>query len=129
MSVNLPEFEKLAKIAKENPEKLDEIRREACEQLIQSAPKEYQRKLRGLQFKIDMERRKAKTPMAACVKISEMMHESFGELRDALNEAQSIKAPSLKTVFDGSGASTRSPESSDQKESENQTVVQFPALT
>lgn len=45
-----------------------------------------QRKLRGLQFHIDMEIRRSKTPMAACIKISEMMHGSLSKLRSALND-------------------------------------------
>src|SRR5690606_39594129 len=44
-------------------------------------------KLRGLQFRVDMERRRAKSPMAACIAISAMMHDSFDQLRQALNEA------------------------------------------
>lgn len=128
MSVDLPEFDVLVKMAQDDPEKLEQLRQDACEQLIQSAPEEYQRRLRGLQFKIDMERRKAKTPMAACIKISEMMHDSFEKLRDSLNEAQAVKAPTLKSVFEG-GKTSVSKKQTTTAESDDKTVVQFPALT
>ena len=96
----LPEFDELLRLAEKNPERLEALRAEMCEQLILDAPAEYRRRLRGLQFQIDMERQKASTPMAACIKISEMMHDSFGRLRDALNEAQGIQAGALSSVSD-----------------------------
>lgn len=99
MSSTFPDFEELMKLAKENPAELERIRQKACEDIIQKAPEKYQRKLRGLQFKIDMEREKSKNALASCVNLSKMMHHSFGRLRDALNEAQGIKAPTLQNVL------------------------------
>ena len=57
---DLPDFNTLVKMASEDPEGLEKLRREMAENLINQAPKDTQRKLRGLQFKIDMERRRAK---------------------------------------------------------------------
>ena len=88
---DLPDFNTLVKMASDDPEGLEKLRREMAENLINQAPKDTQRKLRGLQFKIDMERRRAKTPMAACIKMSEMMQSSFIELRNALNEVSQLK--------------------------------------
>lgn len=83
----LPEFDDLVKMSKED---LEVLRKEYIEEIINSARTEDQkRRLRGLQFKIDMEREKAKNPMDACIKISKMMHDSFVELRDKLKELQS----------------------------------------
>lgn len=98
MSSELPNFDELLKLAQENPEELEALRKRLCDNLIQNAPQKYRRRLRGLQFQIDMERQKAKTPMAACLKISAMMHESFRSLRDALNEAQGIQAGNLTAI-------------------------------
>ena len=85
----LPEFEDLVKMAKEDPEGLENLRKECIDEIINSANDEDQRRrLRGLQFKIDMEREKAKNPMAACIKLSQMMHDSFAKLRDLLKELQ-----------------------------------------
>jgi len=86
MKKELPSFDEMVKLAQENPEQLEEIRAQMCEAIIQSAPEKLHRKLRGLQFKIDMERRRAKSPLASCVRISQMMHDSFSQLRTALNE-------------------------------------------
>ncbi len=87
MSYDLPEFDKLREMAQNNPEQLEALRVQLCDRLIQDAPEQYRRKLRGLQFRIDMERRRAKSPMAACIAISGMMHDSFDKLRQTLNEA------------------------------------------
>jgi hypothetical protein len=84
--LDLPDFEQLVKLAQEDPEALESLRKNLCEALIQQAPESYQQRLRGLQFKIDMERRRAKTPMAACIKLSSLMQDSFYKLRTALNE-------------------------------------------
>ena len=84
---DLLDFEKLQALAKNDPDKLEQLRIQWCEQIIHEAPSEYRRKLRGLQFRIDMERRKAKSPMAACISLSGMMHDSFDRLRYALNDA------------------------------------------
>lgn len=93
MGYELPDFDKLKEMAENNPEQLEKLRVEMCDRLIQEAPEKYRRKLRGLQFRIDMERRKAKSPMAACIAISGMMHDSFDQLRQALNDATGIATP------------------------------------
>ena len=97
MSYDLPEFDKLREMAKQNPEQLEKLRAELCDQLIQEAPEEHRRRLRGLQFRIDMERQRAKSPMAACIAISGMMHDSFDRLRQVLNEAAGNVSPTLKS--------------------------------
>jgi hypothetical protein len=85
MQSTLPDFEVLATMAQNDPVGLEALRQRLCEELIASAPPHMQRRLRGLQFQIDAQRRLAKTPLQACIKISEMMHDSFAELRAALN--------------------------------------------
>ncbi|CBL45817.1 Hypothetical protein HDN1F_22340 [gamma proteobacterium HdN1] len=87
MHYELPDFEALRELAVNDPEGLEALRIQLCEQLIQEAPVALRRKLRGLQFRVDMERRRAKSPMAACIAISGMMHDSFDQLRHALSEA------------------------------------------
>lgn len=87
----MPDFDELAMLAKQNPQEFEALRAKLCSELINSAPEPQRRRLRGLQFQVDMERRKATTPMAACIRISEMMHTSFEELRYKLNEATGIQ--------------------------------------
>lgn len=83
----LPKFDELLKLAQHNPEALEELRQQHISALIDSAPAEYQNRLRGIQFQIDAQRQiHSESPLGACVKISKMMHESFAELRGYLNQ-------------------------------------------
>jgi hypothetical protein len=91
----LPDFDVLATMAQTDPAGLEALRQRLCEELIASAPPHMQRRLRGLQFQIDAQRRLAKTPLQACLKISEMMHDSFAELRAALNQLAGEEQPVL----------------------------------
>lgn len=90
MGLELPAFDDLVTLAQDDPEALEDLRMRLVNAVIASAPPHLQPRLRGLQFRIDMERRRAKTPMAACLKISAMMHETFERLRLALLEASSL---------------------------------------
>lgn len=102
MRDNLPSFDKMREMAQHNPDELERLRIKLCEELIHQAPESYRRRLRGLQFRIDMERRKAKSPMAACITISGMMHDSFDKLRMALNEAAGTVSNAAPAVANGS---------------------------
>ena len=73
----LPSFDELMKLAQQDPDKLESLRQSWVEDIIESAPEVFQRRLRGLQFQIDMEREKASNPVSSCVKISQMMHEGL----------------------------------------------------
>lgn len=125
---DLPEFEELMRLAKEDPAALEQIRQAAVEDLINNAPEKHQRRLRGLQFQVDMEREKAKNPMDSCIRVSRLMHESFSKLRDTLNEAQQTHVAQLKTILNQKAKRT-APEASntDQAPEPKPTnVVQFP---
>ena len=84
---DLPEFDVLREMAQNNPEQLEQLRVEMCDQLIQEAPAHVRRRLRGLQFQIDMERRRAGSAMDSCLRISKMMHDSLYTLGQTLNAA------------------------------------------
>ncbi len=91
---DLPSFDILLKLAKEQPDELERFRQEQVENIINSAPEECQRRLRGLQFQIDAQRKiHADSPMGACMKINQMMHESFAELRNWLNTITGVNDP------------------------------------
>jgi len=87
-SISIPCFEDMAALAKHNPVEFEALRIRLCNQLIDSAPEYLQKRLRGLQFTIDMERKRARSPMAACLKISSMMNDSLIELSEALSNPQ-----------------------------------------
>jgi hypothetical protein len=79
------DFEAWAALARDNPDEFERQRREAIDSLIASSPAN-RRRLEGVQFRIDMERRLAHSPLKACLRVSEMMWDTFLELRTELAE-------------------------------------------
>jgi hypothetical protein len=91
METNL-DFSYLCNLHKTNPEKFEEVRLQAIENLICSASESSQKRLRGLQFQVDAKRKiNQSAPFVACMEISKMMHESFDQLRVHLNKATGKK--------------------------------------
>jgi len=80
-----PSFDQLSKMAETHPEALEQFRQREVESLIAKAPADIQRRLRGLQFQIDCQRRVHPNPIGACIAISKMMHESVLRLHHALS--------------------------------------------
>ncbi|HBF07931.1 MAG TPA: DUF3135 domain-containing protein [Gammaproteobacteria bacterium] len=118
------------RLAKEDPEALERLRQEAIEDLISNAPEQHQRRLRGLQFQVDMERQRAKNPMDSCIKISRLMHDSFSKLRDTLNEAQQTHVAQLKSILNQKAKRSQPEQASNEavetKKVANANIVQFP---
>ena len=63
-------------MARDNPDKFEELRLASINELIENAPAESRRRLRGLQWRIDQERRLSKSPVDSCIRISRMMWDS-----------------------------------------------------
>lgn len=76
------DFDEWAQLAKQDKLAFEEKRTEILRQLIESCASNDNnlRRLNGLQFQINMIRRKHKSPMGACVAISEMMMDKLYEL-------------------------------------------------
>lgn len=70
------DFARLVKLAGDDPAAFERLRERLIEALIASAPPDKRRRLRGLQWRIDQERARSRTPMAACLRISSMMWDS-----------------------------------------------------
>lgn len=85
MSSSFPTPEKLREIAENDPDGLEQIRRQEIEQLIARAPEHLKARLRGLQFQIDCKRQLHKNPLGACIEISRMMFDSVATLSQALH--------------------------------------------
>lgn len=86
MSTKL-DFDKLSQLYKDDPAAFEEYRAQEIEKLIQGASERSQQRLRGLQFQIDAKRSINKSsPVKACMEISQMMHESFENMRYQLNK-------------------------------------------
>lgn len=83
------DFSEWKELARTDPEEFERRRMAVIEGVIASAPPDVQRRLRGIQFRVDMECRKASNPLSATVRLSRLMWESFAELREALNKLTS----------------------------------------
>lgn len=81
----LPSFDELKIMALEQPQALENLRKLLIAELIASAPESRRRRLEGLAFVIEAERRKAHNPMQACITISRMMLDSLVELNASLD--------------------------------------------
>lgn len=91
--MELPDFDTLKHWALDEPERLDELLHQQIDALIEQVGPDRQRRLRGLQFRIDCQRRLAKNNLDSCIRIANMMHESFYAMRSQINHLQ--ETPSL----------------------------------
>ena len=83
------DFDEWRQLAETDPEAFELRRQQVIESLIASAPSKRQQRLRGLQWRVDMERRKASDPLLSCRKVFGMMwHSVYGDngLLQALND-------------------------------------------
>jgi len=71
------DFDEWSQLAKDDPFEFEARRITLIEEFLRQFPQSGQRRLRGIQFRVDMVRRRARTPMGACLKISSMMWESL----------------------------------------------------
>ncbi len=85
MTRKLPAFDVLVDMARNDPARLETLRKKLTTHVIDSAPTEQQRKrLEGLQFRVDLERERARSPLAATIRISEMMCHSLADLHKSM---------------------------------------------
>ena len=80
-----PDFDEMLVLAKTDPKRLDDLLKKRVDRLIDSAPERIQKRLRGIQFEVDCQRKIQKSSYDACRKISEMMHDSLMDLNRVLN--------------------------------------------
>lgn len=93
------DIEQLLNLAKTDPAALEALRQREIAALIDKAPPHARKRLRGLQFEIDCQRRLHKTPMGACVAISQMMMVSLAKLNAALHGEQPYTQPQRAKVL------------------------------
>ena len=74
------DFDYWSQLARDDPERFESLRSATLESHINKAPEAQQNRLRCLQWRVDRMREKAKTPMAACINISNMMWDSAQHL-------------------------------------------------
>lgn len=76
------DFDEWMMLAKNDPDKFEEQRRQRIESFFNNVPEDKIQRLRGLQWQIDQARKLASTPMASCIAISNMMWESVNRLQE-----------------------------------------------
>jgi len=74
------DFDEMLALAKSDPATFEVRREEYIESFLTSIPAEKQPRLRGLQWQIDQTRQLARTPMASCIAISNLMWDSLHRL-------------------------------------------------
>lgn len=85
MKTELPDFDVLVNMARHDPNGLESLRVQLTQAVIDASDSDAKRRrLEGLQFQVDMERTRAGTPLAACIKISEMMCRSLADLHRSM---------------------------------------------
>jgi len=93
----LPAFEVLAELGRRDPAALQALGRLLTDDVIKHAPHpESRRRLEGLKFRIEMERRRSPDALSACVRLSRLMHESLSELHTVLNEPNGYVRPAAR---------------------------------
>ena len=78
------DIDRIALLATTRPDVIDRYLRFKVRQIIRQAKPDSQMTLERLQFRMDGIRRRAATPMSACIQISRFMHEHLWELNDLL---------------------------------------------
>lgn len=79
-----PDHAELSRLARDDPEAFEAVRQQLIGDLIHRAPEKIQRRLEGLQFRVDHIRRRSRNSLGATVKIYQMMWHSFMTLRHEL---------------------------------------------
>jgi hypothetical protein len=96
-SSTILEFDEAVKLAKDDPEAFEQYRLDAIEALITSAPEENRQKLRRLQWRIEQERKLAPNPIAACVKLQQMMWDAFTGDHGLVEALENLRNPGLSS--------------------------------
>lgn len=86
MSRDFPSHETLMRLAQQNPEELERLRKYHVDAIIEAAPVHMRRRLQGLQFQIDCTRRLHPSPLGSCLSISKLMMKSLHSLNMVLRD-------------------------------------------
>ena len=90
--VQLPDFDTLRRMSRDDPAGLEHLRQTLCQQVIDGAPDRAQRRLSGLMFQIDARRSLAKDNLQACESISHMMNDSLTRMQLLLKDLRTMQS-------------------------------------
>lgn len=106
-------FKEWSELAQSDPDSFEARRSRVINEAIRRVPADRQQMLRGLQWKVDRVRELKRTPLAACIAITDMMWDTFSDLHLSYIKLAEIK-PGAKPVFE---------------ESPTATIIHFPGRT
>jgi hypothetical protein len=86
-------FDAWMELYKSDPEEFERCRKAVIQSVIKATPKQHQRRLKGLQFQIDMERRRSDSALQSCMRISSMMWDKFDDMRTTLRNMKEKRGP------------------------------------
>lgn len=86
-------YDEWVALARENPAAFEEMRQNAIESMIAAAPMRMQQRLRCLQWRIDMERKKCANPLSACLRLYSMMWDAVMDEHGFLSALQFLANP------------------------------------
>ena len=95
------DFDQWVTVAKEDPEKFEQMRASLINDLMAQSPEEFRQRWEGLQWQIDQIRNKSGNPMESCIAVSKKMWDNFyGEkgLLTALKDPESILQSSKEST-------------------------------
>jgi len=90
------DFDQWMNLARDHPETFERVRLEAIEAYFDQIPPQRQSLLRHLQWRIDMEIQRSRTPLAGCLRIHQMMMESLDRQKTAVDELLGMHPESSK---------------------------------
>ncbi|MBT5292574.1 MAG: DUF3135 domain-containing protein [Cellvibrionales bacterium] len=93
--LTLPDFDTLRFMAKNEPEKLENLRIALCNKVIDEAPDHAKPRLQGLMFQINNRRSLASSEMEACEQLSSMMQESLQHMQSMLKDLRTMQSESI----------------------------------
>ena len=91
---NMLDFDEAVALARKDPAAFEKYRLDAIEAVITRAPEGNRQKLRCLQWRIEQERKLAPNATAACVRLYQMMWDSFAGERGLIEALQTIRSNS-----------------------------------
>jgi len=99
-------FDEMLALAKTDPDTFEAKREAYIESFLTSIPKDKQGRLRGLQWQIDQKRQLARTPMASCIAISNLMWNSLQLLGQQQRELAAGETPPFVNIQPASAKTT-----------------------
>ena len=99
------DFDKWARLAKDDPAEFERQREATLRAMIAAAASEHRQRLERLQFRLDLERQRSRSPLGSCLRLNSLMWSGFHRLRRELNaavggvqEAEPRERPSAQVI-------------------------------